>query len=351
MIFVIGLSLSALVLTSIGVAVIRRWAARGRMLDVPTERSSHAHPMPRGGGLAIVAVVLAGIWLYAIGNPEFPWREMLAFTAGGVLIAGVGWLDDMHPLSPRLRFLVHALAACIAIAGIGFIQFVSIPLIPYISLGWVGFPLTLVWIIGLTNAYNFMDGIDGIASGQALMAGLGWAILGWSVGQPIVVVMGLLFAASSLGFLGHNWPPARIFMGDVGSGFLGYAFAVLTVLAAQSNPIFVLAGMALVWPFVFDATLTLFRRLCRGEKVWVAHRSHIYQRLVISGLSHRQVSSLYTGLALLGTAWAIALVLGWHWLAIAGAVVITAAALSLCAWTSLREGFHHSAPGSEPDIR
>jgi len=149
--------------------------------------------------------------------------------------------------------------------------------------------------------------------------------------------MGLLIAAASLGFLGHNWPPARIFMGDVGSAFLGFYFAALTVLAAQSNPIFVLAGSALIWPFIFDAVFTFTRRLCRGEKVWAAHRSHLYQRLAISGLSHGQVSGLYIGLAMLGLVWAIVLVQGWQGMAVVGAVVIALAALSLWAWTCQRE--------------
>lgn len=337
MIFVVGLSLTALALTFIGVAWIRRWAIRKQMLDIPNVRSSHTHPTPRGGGLAIVAVVLGGIWLYAIGTSVFPWREMLAFTAGALLIAGVGWLDDMRPLSVVVRFSAHGLGALLAIIGFGYCHAISLPFLGNLPLGLLGFPLTLLWIVGLTNAYNFMDGIDGIAGGQALMAGLGWAILGWIAGLPIVAVMGLLLASGSLGFLGHNWPPARIFMGDVGSGFLGYAFAVLTILASQSNPVFVLAGLALVWPFVFDATLTFFRRLVRGEKVWVAHRSHIYQRLVISGLSHRQVSIIYIGLALLGVGWAVALVQAWRCACVTGAMVIPVAALGLWMWTRLRE--------------
>ena len=149
--------------------------------------------------------------------------------------------------------------------------------------------------------------------------------------------MGLLIAAASLGFLGHNWPPARIFMGDVGSAFLGYVFAAMTVLAAQAGPVFVLAGIVLVWPFVFDAAFTFTRRLCRGEKVWVAHRSHLYQRLVISGLSHGQVSALYIGLAMLGLVWAVALVQGWQCMAVVGAVAVAVAALSLWVWTCQRE--------------
>ncbi|MDD5676891.1 MAG: glycosyltransferase family 4 protein [Kiritimatiellae bacterium] len=328
-----ALALMAVVAASLGVAIIRRWAGRARMLDVPNERSSHTRPTPRGGGLAIVVVVLVVAWIVTLNNPAFSQRAMAALTLGALLIAGVSWRDDMRPVPFWVRLLVHGLGACVAMTGIGIIRKIAIPFGMDLPLGWLGFPLTLVWIVGLTNAYNFMDGIDGIAGGQAVVAGAGWAILGWIGGQPMVGIMGLLIAAASIGFLGHNWPPARIFMGDVGSAFLGFSFAALTILASQSDPIFVLAGIALIWPFIFDTVFTFFRRLYRGEKVWVAHRSHLYQRLVISGLSHGQVSGLYIGLATLGLVWAVK---GWNYIT-AAAFVILVAALSLWAWTCWRE--------------
>lgn len=323
--------------TYLGVAGIRRWAARKNMLDIPNKRSSHTRPMPRGGGLAIVAVVFMGIWIYALGVSCAAWRELMAFTFGGLLVAGISFVDDFHPLPFWMRLLVHTFGAGIAVMGIGCFRSFSLPGMVEAPLGWLGLPLSLIWIVGLTNAYNFMDGIDGIAGGQALVAGLGWAVLGWIGNLPLVGVMGLLMASASLGFLGHNWPPARIFMGDVGSAFIGYALAGMTVWAAQSDPVFVLAGIALIWPFIFDATLTFFRRLCRGEKVWAAHRSHLYQRLVITGLSHRQVSWVYIGLATLGTLWAIAIVKGWRPGLLLGMAIIPAMAVILWGWTRRRE--------------
>lgn len=332
-----ALALIAVIATYLGVALIRRWASRARMLDVPNARSSHTRPTPRGGGLAIVAVVLGGLWLNAALCPGVTWWALAIFSFSAVLIAGVSWLDDLHSLPAGIRFIAHGLAAILVILAFGCWHALSWPGWGYFSLGLFGVLLTFLWVVGLTNAYNFMDGIDGIAGGQAVVAGLGWAILGWISGQPIVSVMGLLIAGASLGFLGHNWPPARIFMGDVGSAFLGFAFAALTVRASQSNPVFVLAGIALVWPFVFDAVFTFARRLVRGEKVWAAHRSHLYQRLVITGLSHGQVSGLYIGLAMLGLVWAVCLVRGWQPAALIGAVVVAVAALILWAWTCQRE--------------
>jgi UDP-N-acetylmuramyl pentapeptide phosphotransferase/UDP-N-acetylglucosamine-1-phosphate transferase len=151
--------------------------------------------------------------------------------------------------------------------------------------------------VGLTNAYNFMDGIDGIAAGQGIVAAIGWGIIGLITGNPFLTALGFLLAASCLGFLCHNWPPARIFMGDVGSAFLGYTFAVLAVIASQSDPRLAFIGILFVWPFVFDAVFTFFRRLRKHENVFEAHRSHLYQRLVIAGYSHGVVSTLYIGLA------------------------------------------------------
>lgn len=331
------LGLGALVLSYAGVAAIGRMARRRRFLDIPNARSSHTQPTPRGGGLAIVGLVLGGVWLYAALCPGVSGWALGVFTFGAVLIAGVSWWDDLHSLPVWVRFTTHGLAACLALIAFGYWHVVSWPGLGALPLGLFGILVSFLWIVGLTNAYNFMDGIDGLAGGQAVVAGLGWVILGWIDCLPLVSVMGMLMATASLGFLGHNWPPARIFMGDVGSAFSGFYFAVLTVLAAQSDPVFVLAGIALVWPFVFDTVFTFARRLCRGEKVWSAHRAHLYQRLVISGLSHGRVSSLYIGLAKLGLAWAVALVLGWQCWAVVGAVVIALAAFSLWAWTCQRE--------------
>ena len=342
------LGVLALAASYFGVAAMRRMAERYRFLDIPNARSSHTRPTPRGGGLAIVAVVLGGLWFYAALCPGIPWLALGVFTFGAVLIAWISGWDDLHSLPVWVRFTAHGLAAVLAILAFGYWHTVGWPGLGGFSLGLFGVLLTFLWIVGLTNAYNFMDGIDGIAGGQALVAGLGWAALGWISGQPLVGIMGLLIAAANLGFLGHNWPPARIFMGDVGSAFLGFSFAALTVLASQSNPVFVLAGIALIWPFIFDAVFTFARRLCRGEKIWVAHRSHLYQRLVISGLSHGQVSGLYIGLAILGTFLAIALVQEWQCMAVIGAVAIVVAALSLWAWTCQRERTGNRLTGNRP---
>jgi UDP-N-acetylmuramyl pentapeptide phosphotransferase/UDP-N-acetylglucosamine-1-phosphate transferase len=164
-------------------------------------------------------------------------------------------------------------------------------------LGWLGLIITFFWIIWLTNAYNFMDGIDGIAGTQGLTAGIGWLLTGIFFKLEITGFLGGVLALSNLGFLLHNWQPAKIFMGDVGSAFLGFTFAVIPLIALNEmqngQTHLAAAAIWLVWLFVFDTLYTFFRRLLRGEKFWLAHRSHLYQRLVITGYSHQFVTVLY----------------------------------------------------------
>ena len=258
-------------------AVLVRLIRARAVLDHPNERSSHSVPTPRGGGIAIVLITLGGsaFWM----TPRF---AVVAVAA--LAIAVVSFIDDLHPLPATLRLGVQ-IAAALPVALL------------FVPLVWA--PLALLWIVGLTNAYNFMDGIDGIAGGQAVVAGLGWALLGMLTQQPLVATVGLLTAGSSAGFLTHNWQPARIFMGDVGSAFLGFLFASLAVMA-WPNLRLVAAGVLVVWPFVLDAGVTFVRRALRGERLMEAHRSHVYQRLNQRGLSHGAVASIYIALAAAG---------------------------------------------------
>jgi len=293
-------------LSYFGVLGYSKWAVRENILDIPNERSSHTEPIPRGGGLVIVILTLGGLLLYQVLGGGDSWKVVVGFMLGAVLIAGVSWVDDLHSLPSGIRFTAHSLAAVLGMASCGYWQTVSFPLIGPIDLGFLGAPLTFVWIVGLTNAYNFMDGIDGIAGGQAMMAGLWWSVLGWLYQQPLLLVLGLILACSSMGFLAHNWPPARIFMGDVGSAFLGYSFAMLPLMANYAmRPDggwagSFLVGILLTWPFLLDTTFTFFRRLYNREEVFRAHRSHIYQRLLIAGYSSGVISLLYMGLNMLG---------------------------------------------------
>ena len=283
------------------VFLIRRWLERRRVLDIPNDRSSHSIPTPRGGGLVIVVSTLAATLI--AGAITQRWRECLVFIGMGMVVAWLGWQDDQRSISHRWRFLIQSIVAAVMILTIGYFRTVTIPLIGALHWGWVGIPMTFIWIIGLINAYNFMDGIDGIAGGVALVGGLGWMVLSSSTGGVTNIMaywIALGMAASSLGFLGHNWSPARIFMGDVASTFLGYTFAVLPLFSISQEKNQLLLGTTILWAFILDTLVTFITRAVKREKIFSAHRSHLYQRLVINGWKHAHVTLLYMVLTLAG---------------------------------------------------
>lgn len=288
---------AAMTCAAAGTALLRRRAHAWGLIDVPNERSLHTRATPRGGGMVILLAVVGGLavlaWLGAA-----PIREAAVYAGAALLVAAIGWRDDIRSVAPGRRFLVHLLAAVVAISAWGTfhaLQFADFGLaLPAAA----AVAVTLLWIVGLLNAYNFMDGIDGLASGQAVIGGVVWALL-CGADAPLVTTTAILMAGANVGFLWHNWPPARIFMGDAGSGFLGFSFAVLPLMAfsATGDPRLPVAGVLIVAPFVFDTTYTLARRLIHRENVIEAHRTHLYQRLVTSGWSHASTTVIYLALA------------------------------------------------------
>ena len=284
------------ILSYVGVSFIRRLVLRHQIMDHPKERSSHSLPMPRGGGLAIVVLVLVTSLWFA---NETDLRRSLIYIVLGAILAWVGWRDDIYSLSPNFRFLVQGLIAVISILVMGYFRVVRIPMFGDVDLGIIGIVITFLWIIGMINAYNFMDGIDGMAGGVALSAGLCWMVLSSNVHNPFVFWVALSIAASSLGYLGHNWPPAKIFMGDVASTFLGYSFAVLPLVSADQSGDALTIGTLLMWTVIIDPGATFIGRLLRRENIFSRHRSHLFQRLVISGYKQGMISLLYILLTLL----------------------------------------------------
>ena len=282
-------------LAYLGVYWIRSYAHRQQILDRPNERSSHAVPTPRGGGVAIALLVLGvGVW----AATESALARGLIYLIGAGIIAWLGWRDDLHSLSPWVRFAVQGIVAALSIWGLGYFKVVTIPMFGELNLGAIGIAITFLWIIGLTNAYNFMDGIDGLAGGVALSAGIAWMWLAANMDNAFAFWIALAIVAGSLGFLGHNWPPAKIFMGDVGSTFLGYSFAVLPLVSSDQGGDALMLGTLLMWTIIMDAGVTFIGRYIRRENVFAAHRSHLYQRLVTAGYRHETISSLYVLLTL-----------------------------------------------------
>lgn len=282
--------------------VARRYALSRGLLDRPNERSLHSVPTPRGGGLAIVLVVLTGIVVMAFRG-TLPIATAVSLAGGGALVAGVGFLDDRRGMPAHVRFGIHLLAAAWAVWWLGGMTELTIGTSRAL-VGWAGTLLALATIVWATNLYNFMDGIDGLAAGEAVTVGLAAALLLGHSGSPLAV-LALLTAGASAGFLVWNWPPARIFMGDVGSGFLGFIFAGLALASENAGDLPALVWLILLGVFFADATITLVRRMLRGERWYQAHRTHAYQRIVESGWPHQRVTLLVLLLnaALAGLAW------------------------------------------------
>jgi UDP-N-acetylmuramyl pentapeptide phosphotransferase/UDP-N-acetylglucosamine-1-phosphate transferase len=310
-----AVALGGFVAAAAVVMLTRIVAARHNIVDRPTDRGLHSSDMPRGGGIGIVVVTMAGLLLLdaAAGRNLLPW------CAAGLVLAVVGLFDDVRGLPTALRMAVHVVAAIVAYWAYGGFDGVSIPLAGYLPFGLAAGALTVIWIVGLTNAFNFMDGADGIAGTQAMVGGGAWALIGYQRGDATLLHLGILIAAASAGFLLHNWSPARIFMGDVGSTFLGYTLAVIGLLSAAVRRDALIPAL-IVWPFIFDSGLTFLRRLWKRENVFAPHRSHLYQRLILAGQTHARVALLYGVLALVGSAGAVGIDRG----ALAPAAVIAA---------------------------
>lgn len=282
------------------------WAHAHGVLDQPNARSSHTRATPRAGGLAIVAVCSWAAILSALLYPA-AWQSLAAVVGPALAIAYVSWLDDVKPLGNRVRFGVHLAAAGAAVAILGPLREVDLGAFGRFDLGVAAWPVSLLWIVGMTNAFNFMDGIDGIAGITAAAAGAAIAAAALLLGYPPLVGVALALTGAAIGFLTCNWPPARIFMGDVGSAFCGFMIAVLPLAFPRGDVARMVPIVALtMWPFIFDTAFTLVRRLFKGENIFTAHRSHLYQRLVIAGWSHRAVSTLYGGLSAMAATVAIA---------------------------------------------
>jgi UDP-N-acetylmuramyl pentapeptide phosphotransferase/UDP-N-acetylglucosamine-1-phosphate transferase len=266
-------------------------ASRFTLLDHPNPRSLHTEPIPRTGGLAIFGSVILGLVLsLALGwSGAGPPGTRLWILAVTLFVGAVSFWDDQAGVSPVLRLGVHALAAGGIVWGAGLtVDSVVIPFLGSVSLGWIAAPITMLFLIWMTNLYNFMDGMDGFAGGMTVVGYSFLGYLAWKNGNQWIAFLCFLIAAASGGFLYYNLPPARIFMGDLGSVSLGFLAGALALWGVRERLFDLWAPVLIFSPFIVDATVTLFRRLLRGEKVWHAHREHYYQRVVIAGWGHRK---------------------------------------------------------------
>lgn len=280
---------SAFGLSMILTRTMRKAALAWGVVDMPNVRSSHVNATPRAGGVGVVvSTTVALLALYTLRPLD--WHLLWALTGGGLVVAGIGFMDDRRPLSAGLRLAIHISAAIWAVYLLGGMRTLEVEGHVF-ELGVVGLLLPILVIVWSINLFNFMDGIDGIAASEAAFISWGAGLISAVVGGCVCVLApAWIFGAACLGFLVWNWPPAKIFLGDVGSGYLGYVISVLALADHRHSRVSLGVWAILGGVFLVDATATLMRRLMRGERIYEAHRTHAYQWLSRRWRAHRPVT-------------------------------------------------------------
>ena len=298
-----GVAIVVFVVTAVLVDLMIVLAARWRLVDLPNRRSAHALPTARGGGVAIVAMTTLAAVSVVLRWPPDAVKIVCGVCLPCLAIAGVGIIDDMRPLDAKLRLAIQIAVAVTMTAVLGPLSTIEIPGLPAVELGWAGWPITILWIVGMTNAFNFMDGSDGMAATAAVVAGGGLAAIGLLTACNMPLLLAAFAASAAAGFLVFNWQPARVFMGDVGSAFLGTWLAAIPLLFPESRrPTVLVPAVLCLWPVIFDPFVTVIRRIAAGANPLVPHREFFFHRLVRSGVSHGSVAAIYGGLAAAGVA-------------------------------------------------
>jgi len=270
---------------------VTRWlcsdqAARRGPMDHPNARSLHVRPVPRTGGLALLLGLVIPLLALGLWEPIAP--ELLWLGGALLMVAGVSFLDDLGEVPAAVRLVVHLLAAVLVLlAGMGW-SHLDLPGTRIFWSIWITAPATLLYLVWMINLYNFMDGMDGLAAGMAVFGFSAFGILGLIGGEPQFALVAFCVAGAAAGFGILNFPPASIFLGDVGSSSLGLLAAGLSLWGVQLALFPIWTAWLAFSPFIVDATWTLLARAWRRERIWEPHRSHHYQRLVLSGWTHRR---------------------------------------------------------------
>ena len=269
--------------------LVRKIAIKRNKFDIPNERSSHQNPTPRGGGVAVVAAFVFGLLALLIRG-DIASESFYAIVLPGALVAAIGYLDDLGRVTAaRLRLIGHFVAAVIAVYILD-----GLPPMPVfaetLDIGLVGNIIAVLFLVWMLNLFNFMDGIDSITGVEALTSCLILTIFLISKSETELWQVPALMCAAVIGFLYFNWPPARIFLGDIGSGFIGFTIGTISLVIARSQPLITWAVIILLGVFVVDATVTLIRRLIDKQRISTAHRSHAFQHLANNADRHLKVS-------------------------------------------------------------
>lgn len=296
-----GMALAVFVASAILVDVMILLATRWHILDLPSRRSAHSLPTARAGGVPMVLVGSLSCLAICYRWPATTVPVILGLILPSVAIAVVGFVDDIRPLRATLRLVVQIGVALVMVAVLGPISAARVPGLGAFDFGSAAWPLSVVWVVGMINAWNFMDGSDGMAATGAVVVSAFFVSVGFLVSSPVLVLAAAFVGAAAAGFLVFNWPPARVFMGDVGSAWLGTMLAGLALIpdAARGPDVFPTLLMAM-WPYVFDPFVSVIRRVITGNNPLVPHREFLFHRLVRSGWSHLSVAMLYALLAAAG---------------------------------------------------
>lgn len=321
--------------------------------DKPNHRSSHEHVTPRSGGLAIMGGWLAGVLIIAAfsGSPALA-QTSLAFSGVALLSLAVGYADDKWSMSSYWKFAGQFAAAALFAAVFAPLATAPIPFLGDMALGVGGVALTLFWIVGFMNAYNFMDGSNGLAAGAACVGSCVFAVIAAFSGAPVSAAAAILLALACFGFLPSNMSRGKLFMGDNGSQSVSFILATLGVFAANESAgrVSALIMPVIFLPFLFDVTWTLAHRIIRKKNIMEAHREHLYQLLLRFGVTHLRVAMIYMGLTAFSGATAIlmlALAPEWQWAAPAAlCAVFTIVAMQLHT-AARRAGFFHDRQSDE----
>ncbi|MEW6726554.1 MAG: MraY family glycosyltransferase [Bacillota bacterium] len=266
--------------------LVMRLAGRVGAIDLPDRRKMHTSPMPRLGGLAIYLA-----FVFVILVTQQLTGEVLGLLAGSTLIVALGILDDTRGVTPKVKLLGQVVAALSVIPFGLQVEFITNPVHSgMIALGWWGIPLTVFWLVAVTNAVNLIDGLDGLAAGIAAIAALTMSVISWTEGQIAAMVISLILFVAVLGFLPYNFHPARIFLGDTGSMFLGFALAATAImgLTKSATAVSILIPIVILGIPLFDTAFAIFRRYRNRQPIFYPDKQHLHHRLLEAGLSHRR---------------------------------------------------------------
>ena len=282
------IALLTLAVSLVATGMVRRFALEGKLIDYPNDRSSHTVPTPRGGGLGILVAIATGMVVAGAAQAIPLWTGVTLF-AGMSVLGMIGWVDDARGVPPLIRLVLHLIVGGLTVFFVGGFPTLLLGDVE-VELGIFGSVIATVGVMWAINLFNFMDGIDGIAGSQAVLIFGVSGILLLVQGSFALCLLAVIFASASLGFLAWNWPPAKVFMGDVGSGVMGYLVAALALMADRDRAVPVIVFAMVGGVFIYDTTVTLLRRLLRGKRPAEAHRDHAYQRMTRAWGRHLPVT-------------------------------------------------------------